>query len=153
MTHELQWRHNGRDGVSNYQPHYCLLNLLFRRRSKKTSKLRATGLCAGNWPVTVNSPHKWPVTRKMFPYDDIIMVKLFLFLDVIKNSLNSLSSTIWQPTNHFLNQRWWSSFRQISHKTSNLNFDKKKKKKTSLVNVTIVRLVIWDPVTLIMTSL
>ena len=23
------------------------------------------------WPV--NSPHKWPVTRKMFPFDDIIM--------------------------------------------------------------------------------
>ena len=22
----------------------------------------------------VNSPHKWPVTRKMFPFDDIIMV-------------------------------------------------------------------------------
>ena len=21
----------------------------------------------------VNSPHKWPVTRKMFPFDDIIM--------------------------------------------------------------------------------
>ena len=31
-----QWRHNGRDGVSNYQPHECLLNCLFRRRSKKT---------------------------------------------------------------------------------------------------------------------
>ena len=26
------------------------------------------------WPV--NSPHKWPVTRKMFPSDDVIMVKL-----------------------------------------------------------------------------
>ena len=25
------------------------------------------------WPV-VNSPHKWPVTRKMFPFDDVIMV-------------------------------------------------------------------------------
>ena len=24
----------------------------------------------------VNSPHKWPVTRKMFPSDDIFMVKL-----------------------------------------------------------------------------
>ena len=24
------------------------------------------------WPV--NSPHKWPVTRKMFPFDDVIMV-------------------------------------------------------------------------------
>ena len=23
----------------------------------------------------VNSPHKWPVTRKMFPFDDIIMEK------------------------------------------------------------------------------
>ena len=23
----------------------------------------------------VNSPHKWPVTRKMFPFDDVIMMK------------------------------------------------------------------------------
>ena len=61
------WRHNGRGSVSNHQPHDCLLNRLFRRRSKKTSKLRVTGLCVGN------SPHKWPVTRKMFPFDDVIM--------------------------------------------------------------------------------
>ena len=60
----LRWRHNGRNGVSNHQPHDCLLNRLFRRRSKKTSKLRFTGLCA--------SPHKGPVTRKMFPIDDVI---------------------------------------------------------------------------------
>ena len=46
----LQWRHNGRDSVSNYQPHNCLLNRLFRRRSKKTSKLCVTGLCARNSP-------------------------------------------------------------------------------------------------------
>ena len=38
--------------VSNHQPHDCLLNRLFRCRSKKTSKLRVTGLCAGNSPVT-----------------------------------------------------------------------------------------------------
>ena len=24
------------------------------------------------WPM--NSPHKWPVTRKMFPFDDVIIV-------------------------------------------------------------------------------
>ena len=24
----------------------------------------------------VNSPHKWPVTRKMFPYDDVIMQRI-----------------------------------------------------------------------------
>ena len=67
----LGWRHNGRDSVSNHQPHHCLLNRLFRRRSKKASKLRVTGLCA------VNSPHKWPVTRKMFPVDDVVMLGAF----------------------------------------------------------------------------
>ena len=70
----LQWRHNGRDGVSNHQPHHCLLKRLFRRRSKKTSKLRITGLCAGNSPVTVEFP-----TQIVFPrwwlkhYTDVIM--------------------------------------------------------------------------------
>ena len=48
----LQWRNNGHEGVSNHQPRHCLLNRLFRRRSQKTSKLRVTGLCAGNSPVT-----------------------------------------------------------------------------------------------------
>ena len=40
---------------------------------KKTSMLRVTGLCAGNSPV--NSPHKGPVTRKMFSFDDVIMIQ------------------------------------------------------------------------------
>ena len=52
----LQWRHNGRYSVSNHQPHDYLLNRLFRRRSKKTSKLRATGLCAVNSPGTGEFP-------------------------------------------------------------------------------------------------
>ena len=52
----LQWRHNGRDSVPNHQPHDCLLNRLFRRRSKKTSKLRVTGLCAGKSPRTGEFP-------------------------------------------------------------------------------------------------
>ena len=52
----LQWRHNERDGVSNYQPHDCLLSRLFRRRSKKTSKLRVTGFCEGNSPATGKFP-------------------------------------------------------------------------------------------------
>ena len=74
MVISLQWHHNGRTGVSNHQPHHCLLSRLFRRGSKKTSKPRATVLCARNSPVTVEFPaHKWPVTRKMFPFDDVIM--------------------------------------------------------------------------------
>ena len=67
----LRWRHNGRDSVSNHQPHDYLLNRLFKRRSKKTSKLRVTGLCAGNSQGT--DEFKWPVTQKMLPFDDVIM--------------------------------------------------------------------------------
>ena len=52
----LQWRHNGRHCISNHQHHDCLLKRLFRRRSNKTSKLRVTGLRAGNSPVTGEFP-------------------------------------------------------------------------------------------------
>ena len=69
----LQKRHNEHDGVSNYQPHECLLNHLFRRRSKKTSKLPTLAFERGihRWPV--NSLHKGPVPQKMLPFDDVIM--------------------------------------------------------------------------------
>ena len=52
----LQWRHNGRTGVSNHQHRDSLLNRLFRRRSKKASKLRVTGLCARDSLVTGEFP-------------------------------------------------------------------------------------------------
>ena len=56
MVTTLYWRHNGRDSVSNHQPHDCLTNRLFKRRSKKTPKLRVTGLCLGNSPGTDEFP-------------------------------------------------------------------------------------------------
>ena len=40
----LKWRHDERDGVPNHQPHDRLLSRLFRHISKKTSKLRVTGI-------------------------------------------------------------------------------------------------------------
>ena len=52
----LRWRHNERNGVSNHLPHDGLLNRLFSRTSKKTSKLRVTGLCEGDSPVTGEFP-------------------------------------------------------------------------------------------------
>ena len=48
----LRWRRN----ESNHQPHHCLLNRLFGCRSKKTSKLCVSGLCAGNSPGTGEFP-------------------------------------------------------------------------------------------------
>ena len=52
----LRWRHNDGDSVSNRQPHDCLHNCLFGRTSKKTSKPRVTGVCAGNSPWTGEFP-------------------------------------------------------------------------------------------------
>ena len=52
----LRWRHNGCDSVPNHQPRECLLRRLIRWTSKKTSKLRVIGLCAGNSPETGEFP-------------------------------------------------------------------------------------------------
>ena len=50
----LQWRHIDCGGVSNHRRLDCLLIRLFR--PKKTPKLRVTGLCEGDTPVTVGFP-------------------------------------------------------------------------------------------------
>ena len=59
--------------ITNHQRLDCVLNPLFRRRSKKASKLRVTGLCVGNSRGTGEFPHKGPVTRIISPFDDAIM--------------------------------------------------------------------------------
>ena len=69
----LQWRHNGRNGVSNHQSHDYLLKRLFRRRSKKHQSSASLTIVRGSHRSPVNSPHRWPVTRKMFPFVDVIM--------------------------------------------------------------------------------
>ena len=62
----LQWRHNKRDGVSN---HRCS----GADQSKYQTSASLTFMRGiHRWPV--NSPHKVPVTRKLFPFDDVIMV-------------------------------------------------------------------------------
>ena len=56
LGHPLQWRHNERGGASDHRRLECLLNRLFRCRSKQTSKLRVTDFCEGNSPVTSEFP-------------------------------------------------------------------------------------------------
>ena len=56
IVSSLRCRHNGCDDVSNHQPDDCLLNRLFRHRSKKASKFRVTGLCVGNSPENGEFP-------------------------------------------------------------------------------------------------
>ena len=74
-TVTLQRRHNGHDSVSNHRCLDCLFNRLFRRRSKKTSKLCVTGLCEGNSPVTSEVPSQRASNAEIFPFDDVVMSK------------------------------------------------------------------------------
>ena len=97
----LHWRHSDHDGASNHQSHGCLLYRLFRRRSKKTSKLRVTGLCAWNSPGPVNSPNKGPVTWKMVQFDDVIMILVFIA------SVFTAGNYKWYPENILHQFRYW----------------------------------------------
>ena len=89
MKGTLQWRHNERGGFLNHQHHDCLLNRLFKAQIKKkyqsSALLAFVGGGGGNhwWPV--NSPHKGLVTRKMSPFDDVIM--RFLSVSLIRMEL------------------------------------------------------------------
>ena len=54
-SRSLQWRHKGRDGVSNHRCLHWLLNrFFFWRRSTNTSKLRVTGPLWGEF-----TGHRW----------------------------------------------------------------------------------------------
>ena len=72
VKRQLQWRHNRRDGVSNHQPHDCLHNRFFGRRSKKNIEAPRHYL-EGKSPVTGEFPAKMASNAGMFPFDDVIM--------------------------------------------------------------------------------
>ena len=67
----LHWRHNDHDGTPASR---LFTEPFIQTQIKETSKLRVTGFCVGNSPGPVNSPYKRPVTQKMFPFDDVIMI-------------------------------------------------------------------------------
>ena len=71
----LQWRHNERDGVSNHQRLDCLLTRLLGADQRNHQSSASLAFVKGihRWPV--DSPHKGPVTRKMFPFNDVIMLR------------------------------------------------------------------------------
>ena len=118
-----QWRHNGRDSVSNYQPHDCLLNRLFRRRSKKTSKLLVIGFCAANSSGTV----EFPAQRASNAENDVIMIWRSGTVDVIESTwikegwkCDSLSNShratnphLYRPIDAYISHHTESSLVQI----------------------------------------
>ena len=70
----LEWRHNGRDGASNHRRLDCLLNRSFGKENIKAP--RHWLFVRGIHRLPVDSPHKGPVTWKMFPFDDVIIHRI-----------------------------------------------------------------------------
>ena len=89
----LLWRHNGRDGVSNHQPNECLFNRSSRRRSKKHQSSASLAFVRRIHRRPVNSLYKWIVTRKMFPFDHVIMTPRFVRVQLTMRSIWSGTST------------------------------------------------------------
>ena len=92
----LQWRHNGRDCVSNPQPYIVYSTVIMSAMVSQITSLMivSSTVYSGAGPKNhqssaslafvrgvhrgpVNSPHKRPVTRNMLPLDDVIMVMAF----------------------------------------------------------------------------
>ena len=66
---------------------------------RKHHSSSVTGLCAGNSPSPVNSPHKGPVTRKMLPFDDVIMQISLRF--IYSKSIKSFSGQFYWRLLHY----------------------------------------------------
>ena len=86
----LQWRHN--------EPHDYLLRRLFKDQRKLQSSSTTLAFVRGIWPM--NSPHKGPVTRKLIPFDDVIMMQEIALLCL----LSLLSALL--PLRHYHHGFW-----------------------------------------------
>ena len=115
----LRWRHNGRDGASNHQPHHGLLNSLFRHRSKKKS------IHGDRWVPRTNGQWRRAL---MFSFDDVIMKQLDTFAAQWRVSLHLASSPNefpWRLNSRMVTKLQYNSFKKLN-------------------DVTIIRLVKYD---------
>ena len=70
----LQWCHNGRDGVSNHRHLDCSPTVCSGADQRKHQSCASLTFVRGINRSPVNSPHKGPVTRKIFLFHDVIMI-------------------------------------------------------------------------------
>ena len=96
----LQWRHIERAMVSQITDISIICSIVGSgadQRKHKSSAPLAFVRRIHRWPV--NSPHKRPVTRKIFPYDDVIMkytiIWLLLEMNLSSDTKNARNGLGW----------------------------------------------------------
>ena len=93
----LQWRHNGRYGVSIHYSLTIVYSTVYSGADQRKYQSSASlDFVRGihRWPV--NSPHKGPITRKMFPIDDVIMNYSILMYDINLNMTVCIREPFWK---------------------------------------------------------
>ena len=59
----------------------------------------------------VNFPHKWPITRKMFPFDDVIMLSVVMHNgETTWSSCHNDNLLVSPVISQVQNQIWWPKF-------------------------------------------
>ena len=124
----LQWRHNERDSLSNHQSHDCLFKAQIKKYQSSASLAFVMGI--HRWPA--NSPHKGLVTRKMFPFDDVIMIFVCELGPLIPMANRGPGSIKWQ-----------SAFRG-KHFVQVWHFSQQKPQSQMLNSHWLVRILLWQ---------
>ena len=79
FTYSLHRRHNGHTIASQITSLTIVYSTVYSDADQRKYQSSASlAFVRGIHRGPVNSPHKWPVTRKMFPFDDVIMASLTL---------------------------------------------------------------------------
>ena len=113
-----RWYQNECDGVSYHQRLDGLLNRLFSRRSKKTSKLRVTGLCEGNSSLAMPFCPEFPYLLRNLPYICTALCKCSFSKRWRIYQIEFLKCYYWCET-----EIWKHSYlRNISQETVNITF-------------------------------
>ena len=116
----FQLRHHERDGVSNYRRPQRLFNW-GSDADKKTHQSCAS--LAFVWGIHRNSPHKRPVTREMFPFDDVTMGKS-VSIAGHHTCHHDISKRKQHTTNPGVYFRGWTAYRSLAEAQSHLDLDK-----------------------------
>ena len=76
----LQWRHNSGAMASQITSLTIVYSTIYSGADQRKHQGSASlAFVRGIHRPPVNSPHKWPVTLKMFPLDDVIMINFLPF--------------------------------------------------------------------------
>ena len=104
---------NGRHGVSNYHSIECLFNSLFKLTTKEHQRSALLSFCVWGihrWPVV--SPHKGTVTRKMFPFDDVIMIQYHQWWNILHHGDSFFSCCIVYVFQIVIKNELWHNIRK-----------------------------------------